>query len=216
MLPLIKADDISNEDYELGKIVAYTFYSDYFPIKSKNGSPTDPMPTKFSKKYWQRNKFTNIPRIYELISCCANFQEIDIQNHNKDSDNVKKEPRKLFKIALETTNYPFYVTDKIWHSIKSGYLPIYWSNSTIYTDFPEESFIDAHLFCERYGEKWCQKLLEYIKTMPTNEYISRMNKCINAFNKICVKYAKLKEHNTTNTTGVDYSRNWPEFKSMFI
>ncbi len=41
-----------------------------------------------------------------------------------------------FNLAFENTNWPYYVTEKIWQSIKAGCLPVYWGQgNSIYETF---------------------------------------------------------------------------------
>jgi hypothetical protein len=125
----------------------------------------------------------------------------------------------LFNIAIENTDAPYYVTEKIWESIESGCLPIYWSNSTIYEDFPKNSFIDAKEFYDKYGDEHrCARLYKFIAEMTRDEYLNRMNKCIRTFNLLCTK--GLNQGIRVDTPHrdlhyVDYTRNWEEFKNIF-
>ena len=84
-----------------------------------------------------------------------------------------------YNLCFENTAQPYYVTEKIWHSIYSLSLPIYNSfNSTIYETFPENSFLDANMFTDEH------ELFDYLKTkMSDDEYIERLNLCIDVFNK---------------------------------
>ncbi|MBE9146850.1 tetratricopeptide repeat protein [Planktothrix mougeotii] len=85
-----------------------------------------------------------------------------------------------FNLCFENTIAPYYCTEKIWDGIIAGCLPIYYGgeHSTIYEDFPPNSFID-----------YCQfnspiELFNYIDQMEWSEYQHRMNLCINTFNKM--------------------------------
>ena len=70
------------------------------------------------------------------------------------------------------------MTEKIWHAIVSYCLPIYNSfNSSIYETFPDNSFIDANLFKDE------NDLFDYIMAMSEEEFIHRLNLCIDVFNK---------------------------------
>lgn len=83
-----------------------------------------------------------------------------------------------FSIAIENTATPYYVTEKIWHAVKAGALPIYWSkNSTIYETFPSESFVDASEFSE-FDELWA-----YLASMGSTEWCERMRRCAEAYNR---------------------------------
>lgn len=83
-----------------------------------------------------------------------------------------------FSIALENTASPYYVTEKIWHAVKAGALPVYWGrNSSIYETFPAESFVDASTFSD-FDALW-----NYLKTMGSDEWCVRMERCIRAYNQ---------------------------------
>ena len=82
-----------------------------------------------------------------------------------------------FNLAFENTKWPYYCTEKIWDSIQGGCLPIYYGESNaIYEDFPQDSFLD---YCQ-FGN--AQELFRYIQLMTPQEFIKRMNLCIEAFN----------------------------------
>jgi hypothetical protein len=147
------------------------------------------------------------------------------EGESRSANNREEEKRKilrsgLFNVAIENTEVPFYITEKIWESIESYCLPIYWSNSTIYQDFPVDSFIDAKTFYEKWGEQhWTDKLYKYIQQMTKREYIERLNRCIRTFNLLCTK--GLAKNLRTDAKHrdlhlIDYSRNWEDFKKIFI
>lgn len=83
-----------------------------------------------------------------------------------------------FNLAFENTVYPNYVTEKIWDAIENYCLPIYYggNGSTIYTDFPKKSFLDY----AEYGSP--EALFNKIQTITLEEYILRLNKCIEVYN----------------------------------
>ena len=84
-----------------------------------------------------------------------------------------------FNLCFENTASPNYVTEKIWDSIRSYSLPIYYGKGTnIYDLFPNDSFIDYALF------ESPQQLFSFIMNLSDEEYIDRMNRCIEVFNKI--------------------------------
>jgi hypothetical protein len=84
-----------------------------------------------------------------------------------------------FNIAMENTAWDYYCTEKIWDSIKSHCLPVYSGRSNkIYENFPENSFIDYDEFDSN------RELLLFIKNMSKQEYLNRLNVCIQTFNAI--------------------------------
>lgn len=95
-----------------------------------------------------------------------------------------------FNIALENTVWKHYVTEKIWHSIKAGCLPVYWGKgSSIYETFPRNSFIDASEFSNS------AEVIDFLIDMPYAEWLSRMKKCIITYNESLEKmtYSKCEE-----------------------
>ncbi|NJY63608.1 glycosyl transferase [Salinimicrobium sp. CDJ15-81-2] len=84
-----------------------------------------------------------------------------------------------FNLAFENTVFPYYVTEKIWDAIENYCLPIYFGgkDSTIYEDFPKESFLDYSLY------ESPEVLFREIQKMSRKEYIYRLNKCIDTYNK---------------------------------
>jgi hypothetical protein len=84
-----------------------------------------------------------------------------------------------FNIAMENTACNYYCTEKIWDSIKCHCLPVYSGfNNKIYDTFPKNSFIDY----DEFGSN--RELLLFIKNMSKQEYLSRLNVCIQTFNEV--------------------------------
>jgi alpha(1,3/1,4) fucosyltransferase len=120
-----------------------------------------------------------------------------IKNSGFETGNVNWWDSKLellkgyrFNIALENTIWKYYVSEKIWHSIKAGCLPIYWGkDSSIYETFPRDSFIDASEF------KNSSDLIDYIVNLSYELWRERMEKCVNVYNESMMKmnYSKFDE-----------------------
>lgn len=84
-----------------------------------------------------------------------------------------------FNLCFENTVAFNYMTEKIWDSIENYCLPIYYGKGTnVYAIFPENSFIDYSNF-ESPAE-----LFNYIGQMTDDEYLLRLNKCIETYNSI--------------------------------
>jgi hypothetical protein len=82
-------------------------------------------------------------------------------------------------LCFENTASPNYVTEKIWDSIRSYSLPIYYGKGTnIYDLLSSDSFIDYALF------ESPQQLFSFIMNISDEEYINRMNNCIDVYNSI--------------------------------
>lgn len=87
-----------------------------------------------------------------------------------------------FNLCFENTAAFNYMTEKIWDSIENYCLPIYFGAYTnAYTLFPKNSFIDYSMFNSP------EELFQFIKKMTDEEFIVRMNKCINVYNEISEK-----------------------------
>lgn len=88
-----------------------------------------------------------------------------------------------FNLAFENTVYPYYITEKIWDAIENHCLPVYYGGkgSTIYEDFPENSFLDYAKINS------AEKLFDKIATMPEEEFTNRMNACVKVYNKFVEK-----------------------------
>jgi hypothetical protein len=84
-----------------------------------------------------------------------------------------------FNLCFENSTTNYYCSEKIWHSIITGCLPIYYgSGNAIYEDFPQKSFLDYCDFCS------FQDLFEYINRMEIDEFNTRMNLCVEAANNV--------------------------------
>ncbi|MCE0523361.1 MAG: glycosyltransferase family 10 [Methylacidiphilales bacterium] len=83
-----------------------------------------------------------------------------------------------YNICLENTAADFYCTEKIWHAIQAGTLPIYWgANSRINDLFPKNSFIDLAQF------ESPAHLIDFIQALPEKDYLDRSNQCREVFNR---------------------------------
>ncbi len=89
-------------------------------------------------------------------------------------------------MSMENTNWPYYVTEKIWQSIVAGCLPVYaGSAGTIYEDFEKGSFIDYTEFEDN------QECFDFINNMSRQSFLDRYNSCIETVNSI---YGKIDTH----------------------
>jgi len=82
-----------------------------------------------------------------------------------------------FNLCFENTLFPYYCSEKIWHSIYCGCLPIYFGQETIYKDFPRDSFLDYTEF----GTP--EALLDKVDGMSGEEFAGRYNKCLEVLEK---------------------------------
>jgi len=87
-----------------------------------------------------------------------------------------------FNICLENTAYGYYCTEKIWHAIAARCLPIYHGKGmNVYESFPRESFLDCADFAD------FDQLFDAIRAMSLEEYVERLNLCIQVYNDGCAQ-----------------------------
>ena len=182
--------------------------------------------TYYPISYYKNNPHTLLPKRYELIEYGFKNNLLDVHgkdwnNHSfiKSVGNTRNETDRRqskqeilqkyrFNICIENVDFSYYVTEKIWEPIKYGCLPIYYSNSTIYQIFPENSFIDYKNFNNP------KDLYDYLLNMTEEEYINRSNLCIQSFNKI------IKDNNNThrfksNNPNINYLEYNSCYKHLF-
>jgi hypothetical protein len=51
-----------------------------------------------------------------------------------------------FNLCYENGSYPGYVTEKLFHALYAGVVPIYWGSSTVGLDFNPDAFVSRHDF----------------------------------------------------------------------
>jgi hypothetical protein len=91
-----------------------------------------------------------------------------------------------FNLCFENTATYNYMTEKIWDSILTYCLPIYYGkNTNAYELFSKDSFIDYSKFNSP------KQLFKFIDDMSDKEYVERMNKCITVYNTLCDKREEL-------------------------
>jgi len=88
-----------------------------------------------------------------------------------------------FSICFENTWAPYYVTEKIWHSIAAGCLPIYYAGKahTIYQEFEQASFVDYADF------EHPSQLFTFIENMKDVEFERRISACSAALDAAVVR-----------------------------
>lgn len=88
-----------------------------------------------------------------------------------------------FSLCMENTCYRGYTSEKLWQCIQGKCLPIYFSNDSIYDTFPVDSFLDYRL------QNSTAELLDIINEMTVEEYLERMNACIDVYNDAVARKA---------------------------
>ncbi|MEO7932044.1 MAG: glycosyltransferase [Chthoniobacterales bacterium] len=96
-----------------------------------------------------------------------------------------------FNVCFENTIWPNYCTEKIWHSIAAGCLPVYWGRGTrIYETFPPNSFVDASEF------ESDDALISFLEGMTDEEHLARFKLCRQTLLTSCVRRLALPQWNT--------------------
>ena len=95
--------------------------------------------------------------------------------NSRDGEWWKSKPAILdkydYNLALENCVKPYYVTEKLWDSILNLCLPIYADNTTIYKDFPPNSFFDIYDYRNK------EQLWEKIQNTSISEWNTRYQLC---------------------------------------
>jgi len=121
------------------------------PGKSMNNSPPI-MSQKYSLILKPLRAIESLGKKYYLSSLlsrhCGNWRQ-DIISFQK---NYK------FTVAFENSSYPGYTTEKIYHPMVAGSIPIYWGNPEIGRDFNTKSFVNWHEYND--SKKVADKVIE--------------------------------------------------------
>ncbi len=96
-----------------------------------------------------------------------------------------------FNVCFENTIWPYYCTEKIWHSIAAGCLPVYYAKGTrIYETFPSNSFVDASEFDSD------DALIDFMLEMTVEEHLARYQLCGQTLLASCAKRLSNPEQST--------------------
>jgi hypothetical protein len=80
-----------------------------------------------------------------------------------------------FNLCFENSLVPYYCSEKIWHAIHCGCLPIYFGQDAVYEDFPPESFLDYAVLGS------ADALFEAVEQMSVREFRERYDRCLQVF-----------------------------------
>ncbi len=96
-----------------------------------------------------------------------------------------------YNICFENTAFAFYCTEKLWHAIAAGCLPVYFGLGTaVYETFPRNSFIEASEFSTN------DDLLHFMENMSAEEYVNRYNVCLQVMHRSCFDRLSMPAYNT--------------------
>ncbi len=82
-----------------------------------------------------------------------------------------------FNLCFENSLIPYYCSEKIWHAIHCGCLPIYYGQDAIYEDFPQDSFLDYATLGS------ADALFEAVSRMSLGEFQHRYEQCLRVFQR---------------------------------
>jgi hypothetical protein len=69
---------------------------------------------------------------------------VDYDNYLGPAVNkIKTLSRYTFALTFENTDYPGYITEKIFHALCAGAIPLYWGGGALMESSPAESYIDC-------------------------------------------------------------------------
>lgn len=96
-----------------------------------------------------------------------------------------------FNLCPENTNNAGYVTEKIFHAVKAGCIPIYWGNE----GFPETTILnkDAIIYLDREHPQEALSLIKLLETNPQAyaEFVSQPRFVQGAADEIYAYYDRL-------------------------
>lgn len=88
-----------------------------------------------------------------------------------------------FNLCLENTDWPNYITEKLWQSIRAGCLPVYYGkNNGIRRLLPADSYIEATDYSS------ADEIYDHLLSMSFDEYMARLIKCREAYCKLVNRF----------------------------
>jgi Glycosyltransferase family 10 (fucosyltransferase) C-term len=85
---------------------------------------------------------------------------VDYDNYLGPAVNkIKTLSRYTFALTFENTDYPGYITEKLFHALCAGAIPLYWGGGALMESIPAESYIDCR-------DQDPQTIYRFIKAMP--------------------------------------------------
>jgi FkbM family methyltransferase len=140
--------------------------------QKKTGSFKLPNKPKFcsiicqtDSKNKERSEIINKLSKYKQVDCGGSFLNnigYIVPRGTNCSGKIKHNNNYKFVLAIENTNYPGYVTEKICDVYKSKCIPIYWGSNEVITDFNPKTFINANDFST------FDELVEYIQKVDND------------------------------------------------
>lgn len=120
-----------------------------------------------NEKGAERNEFFRLLNAYKKIDSPGkvfNNMPSEVAGERYDYETKKKFLSKYkFTIAFENESYPGYTTEKIFHPMQVGSIPVYFGNPRIGEDFNTKSFINVHDFPS------FQDAVDYIVQVDNND-----------------------------------------------
>lgn len=125
----------------------------------------------YSRNKIKRNQICKKFQKYKFVGCgggCLN------NVGGKVINKIEFQKKYKFCLAIEHSNFPGYITEKILEAYVSNCIPIYFGSSTIVSEFNPKTFINGNSF------KNVDEVVKYVKKVDNdiNLYNSYMNKPI--------------------------------------
>ena len=90
----------------------------------------------------QRTKIYNEMSKYAKVYCPSNFKNNVKKIGRKPEDKINYIKNTIYNICPENSEFECYHTEKIFHALEAGCIPIYWA-----TDRPEQDIIEEKCYC---------------------------------------------------------------------
>lgn len=89
-----------------------------------------------------------------------------------------------FNLCPENSDWGYYITEKIWQSIQARCLPVYYARrNRIDEFFPPDSYVNYADFDSP------DELFDFLNTMSPEEYLERLDRCIQVYNRVSQREA---------------------------
>ncbi|MBR5130209.1 MAG: glycosyltransferase [Alphaproteobacteria bacterium] len=117
-----------------------------------------------------RQEFCKKLMEYKHVDCPGkilnNMSADDLEPRNGDwiNSKIKFLNKYKFTIAFENSSSNGYTTEKLYHPILAGSVPIYWGNPDVLRDFNPKAFINANDFNNDFDA-----IVEYVKELDSND-----------------------------------------------
>jgi len=149
--------------------------------------------TDWNKKNCRAGVIYKFLQIADKYGFCSLKRKFKLRNYKGQIKNkFQLLCNSKFNICFENiSDYPGYVSEKIWDSIAAGSIPVYWPSWEIPNDYiPNEYFINASKFSD------IKNLFNYLESIPEGE-ISSWSDMLIDFSKTKKKQLSIEKYSQT-------------------